>query len=106
MILNYERREIYLVPNTHFRDPFDYSYTGLGLYWIEDEIRVGDVMKDSPAEKAGFKEGDIVVSVGNNFNKNLQAYKNVLQNVGDHIKIIVKRPEGLVQLTLRVRSIL
>lgn len=105
-ILNYERREIYLLPNTHFHDPFDYSYTGLGLYWIDGEVRIGDVMKDSPADKAGFKEDDIVVAVGNNFSKNLQAYKNILQNVGDRVKIIVKRPEGLVQLTIKVKSIL
>jgi hypothetical protein len=106
VFLNYERREIYLLPNTHYRDPFDYSYTGLGLYWIDNEIRIGDVMKDSPAEKAGFKEQDVIIAVANNFSKNLQAYKNLLQNVGDKVKIIVRRPEGLVQLTLRIKSIL
>jgi PDZ domain/Aspartyl protease len=105
VILNYERREIYLTPNTHFRDPFDYSYTGLGLYWIDGDIRIGDVMKGSPAEKAGFKENDVVIAVGNNFTKNLQAYKNLLQNIGDRVKIIVKRPDGLVELTLRIKSI-
>lgn len=103
--LNYERREIYLLPNSHYRDPFDYSYTGLGLYWIDGEIRIGDVMKDSPAEKAGLKADDIVIAVGNNFSKNLQAYKNILQNVGDRVKMVVKRPEGLVECTLKVKSI-
>ena len=63
-------------------------------------------MKDSPAEKAGFKEQDVIIAVANNFSKNLQAYKNLLQNVGDRVKIIVRRPEGLVQLTLRIKSIL
>jgi hypothetical protein len=104
--LNYERREIYLLPNTHYRDPFDYSYTGLGLYWVDGEIRIGDVMKDSPADKAGFKEDDIILAVDNNFSKNLQSYKNQLQNVGDRVKVIVKRSTGLVQLTLKIRSIL
>jgi len=105
MILNYNRREIHLMPNSHYRDLFDYSYTGLSIYLIEDEIRVADVMKDSPAERAGFKPGDIVLSVGNNFTKNIQAYKNLLQNVGEKIKVIVKRDNDLVQLTLRVQSI-
>src|SRR5579859_214783 len=68
--LNYDRRVIYLVPNSHYRDQFDYSYTGLGLYWMNGEVRVGDVMKDSPAERAGLKEDDIVLSVGNNFSNN------------------------------------
>ncbi|HEX3934480.1 MAG TPA: aspartyl protease family protein, partial [Puia sp.] len=65
VILNYEHRIIYLMPNSHYRDPFDYSYTGLGIYWIDGEVRVGDVMKSSPAEKAGLKEDDVVVAVGN-----------------------------------------
>ncbi|MFI5155765.1 MAG: aspartyl protease family protein, partial [Chitinophagales bacterium] len=106
VLLNYERREIYLMPNTHYRDPFDYSYTGLGLYWIDGDIRIGDVMKDSPADKAGFKQDDIIIAVGNNFTRNLQAYKTLLQNVGDKVPIIVKRPSGLVELTLKIKSIL
>jgi predicted aspartyl protease len=104
--LNYDRRNIYLIPNSHFRDVFDYSYTGLNIYWMEGEIRVGDVMKDSPAEKAGIKEDDIVLAVGNNFSNNIQAYKNLLQNTGEKVKIIVKRKGELVQTSLRVKSIL
>lgn len=105
VILNYEHRVIYLVPNSHYRDPFDYSYTGLGIYWIDGEVRVGDVMKGSPAEKAGLKEDDVLVAVGNNFSNNIQAYKNLLQNIGEKVKIIVKRNERLEQLVLQVKSI-
>jgi hypothetical protein len=105
VVLNYERREIYLTPNSHYGDQFDYSYTGLGIYWIEGAIRVADVMKDSPAEKAGFKEGDIVIAVGNNFTNNIQAYKSLLQNAGERVTIIVRRSTGLQELTLKVKSI-
>jgi len=106
VILNYDHRDIYLLPNSHYRDLFDYSYTGLSIYWIDGEVRVGDVMKDSPADKGGFKVDDIVIAVNNNFSKNIQAYKNMLQNTGERIKIIVKRNGTLEQLTLRVKSIL
>lgn len=105
VILDYGRRMIYLTPNSHYRDPFDYSYTGLGLYWVDGEVRVGDVMQDSPAEKAGLKEDDVIVAVGNNFTNNIQAYKNLLQNTGEKVKIIVKRGTSLEQLVLRVKSI-
>lgn len=105
VILNYEHRVIYLMPNSHYRDLFDYSYTGLGIYWIEGEVRVGDVMKGSPAEKAGLKEDDVVVSVGNNFSNNIQTYKNLLQNAGEKVKIIVKRGGQLDQLVLQVKNI-
>jgi len=106
VILNYDHRDIYLLPNSHYRDLFDYSYTGLSIYWIDGEVRVGDVMKDSPADKGGFKVDDIVIAVNNNFSKNIQTYKNMLQNTGERIKIIVKRNGTLEQLTLRVKSIL
>jgi hypothetical protein len=107
IILNYEKKTFYLTPNTHFRDPFDYSYTGLGLYWIEGEIRVGDVMKDSPAEKAGFKVDDVVIGVNENMSQNLQLYKSMLQNTGDKVRVLVNRPDsGMVELNMKVKSIL
>jgi hypothetical protein len=106
VILNYDRRDIYLQPNSHFRDPFDYSYTGLGIYKIDGEVRVVDIMPGSPAQKAGFMPGDIVMAMNNNFSKSVQTYKNMLQNVGDKVKVLVLREEGPVILTLKVRSIL
>jgi hypothetical protein len=107
VILNYDKKIFYLTPNSHFRDPFDYSYTGLGLYWIEGEIRVGDVMKDSPAEKAGLKVDDVVIGINNNMSQNLQLYKSMLQNTGDKVKILVNRPDsGMVEMNMKVKSIL
>ena len=46
VILNYEKRDIYLVPNTHFYDPFDYSYSGMELYFDNGKIIIGDVAKN------------------------------------------------------------
>jgi hypothetical protein len=106
VILNYDKKLFYLIPNTHFRDPFDYSYTGLGLYWMEGEIRVGDVMKDSPADKAGFRVDDVVLGVNNNMSQDLDLYKSMLQNTGDRVRVIVSRPEGLMELNMKVKSIL
>ncbi|HYF32365.1 MAG TPA: aspartyl protease family protein [Chitinophagaceae bacterium] len=105
VILNYDRRDIYLLPNTHFRDPFDYSYTGLGIYKIDGQIIAVDIMKDSPAEKAGFLPGDIIMAVNNNFSKNIQLYKNMMQNVGEKLRVLVQRESGPVMLTLKVMSI-
>lgn len=106
VIMNYDHREIYLLPNSHFRDQFDYSYTGLSIYWIDGEIRVGDVMNDSPASRAGLQADDVIVAVNNNFSGNIQTYKNMLQNIGEKIKIIVKRKGELMEFSLRVKSII
>ncbi|HEY4290814.1 MAG TPA: aspartyl protease family protein [Puia sp.] len=105
VILNYDRRSIYLMPNSHYREQFDYSYTGLGIYWVDGEIRIGDVMKDSPADKAGLKEDDVILAIGTNFTNNIQTYKNLLQNPGEKVKITFKRNGELQQTYLRVKSI-
>lgn len=58
-----------------------------------------------PADKAGLKEDDVVLAVGNNFSNNIQTYKNLLQNTGERVKLIVKRNGELQQLYMRVMSI-
>jgi hypothetical protein len=106
LIINYERRELYLTPNSHFREQFDYSYTGLGMYYVDGVIKVLDVMKGSPAEKAGFREDDIIMAVKNNFTQNIQAYKNLMQNPGEKVKILIYRKGEPMVLTIRVLNLM
>ncbi|MBN8858242.1 MAG: aspartyl protease family protein [Sphingobacteriales bacterium] len=103
---NYPKKEIHLIPNSHYYSPFDYAYTGLGIYDTNGKVIVEDVIKDSPAEKAGFKTGDILVGVDNNFSGNIQAYKNILQSTNRKMKVIVNRDNTLIMLTLKPASIL
>jgi C-terminal processing protease CtpA/Prc len=62
-------------------------------------------MKGSPADLAGFKVDDLVISVNNNMSQNLQVYKSMMQNAGSKIKFLVGRPEGLVELNMKIKSI-
>lgn len=106
VVLNYEKRDIHLLPNSHFNDPFDYSYTGLELYFLDGQIIIGDVAEGSPAEEAGLVEGDVVFAIDRNFSQNLQQYKVALQNAKDKIKIIVRRDGTLKEMQIRVKNIL
>ncbi len=105
MIFNYPRREIHLIPNGHFKDRFDYAYTGLGIYYVNGKIIVEDVIAGSPAAKAKFAAGDEVISVGNNFSHNINAYKNLLQAPNEEIKVIVNRAGQLLVLNLFTQNI-
>jgi hypothetical protein len=105
VILNYPEQSIFIKPNIHFNEDFDYSYTGLGIYLIGGEIRVIDIVKGSPGDKAGFKEGDVIFSVESNFTKNIQVYKNLFQNALGKIKVVVFRGEIPMILTLDVQDI-
>ncbi|MEO6547930.1 MAG: aspartyl protease family protein [Ferruginibacter sp.] len=106
LTINYAKREIHLLPNTHFKEPFDYAYTGVAIYYIDGLIVVQDVIPGSPAAKAGLKRDDLIVGVGKNFSNNIMAYKTILQSAGENIKITIRRGEKLMQVTLRPLSIL
>jgi hypothetical protein len=105
-IINYQKREFHLLPNSHYNDQFDYAYSGIELYYINGLIIIGDVAKGSPAEEAGLLEGDIVVAVNTNFSQNMTQYKAILQTAGDKVKLIIRRKDNLVQFELKVKNIL
>jgi hypothetical protein len=105
IIINYPEQNIFLKPNTHFNEPFDYAYSGLGIYLVQGEIKVLEVMQDSPAARAGFKEGDILFAVDRNFSKSIQVYKSMLQIPGQALKVVVFREGRPVELKLLVHDI-
>ncbi|HEX5154165.1 MAG TPA: aspartyl protease family protein [Parafilimonas sp.] len=106
VLLNYPQQEIYIKPNKHYLDSFDYSYTGLGFYLINGAITVTDIIKDSPAEKAGFQFEDIIIGVETNFSNNIQAYKVLMQNAKSRLRVLVMRKGQPIILYLKVKSIL
>ncbi|MFC4262950.1 aspartyl protease family protein [Ferruginibacter yonginensis] len=103
--LNYFKKEVHIVPNTHFNDRFDYTYTGLSLYDVNGKIIIDDIVENSPASKAGLKNGDELVSVANVMNANIQEYNILFQKATDTLKLIVKRNEQLLFLALQPISI-
>ncbi|QJB40994.1 aspartyl protease family protein [Chitinophaga oryzae] len=104
--LNYSKKEIYLMPNTHYKDMFDYSYTGLIIYLIDGRVEVTDIIKGSPAEKAGIHKGDIIMAVNNNLGSNLQVFRELLKNVGTKATLLIARDNELLIKKLPIKSIL
>jgi C-terminal processing protease CtpA/Prc len=105
MILNYQEKEIHLKPNSHFRDEFDYSYTGMNLYFENGVVVADDVIEGSPADKGGVKKGDIVMSVNANFSNNVVKYRNLMQHVGQKVTMLVLRDDNPILLSFRVGRI-
>lgn len=106
VVLNYPDHLIHIIPNKHFSTPFDYSYTGLGIYMDDGNVVVDDVIEGSPGAKAGFKVGDVIVSIDNNFSNNIQVYRTLLQNADHNLKVIVMRDGEAKMLSITVRNIL
>jgi predicted metalloprotease with PDZ domain len=89
--LNYTKQEIHIVPNSHYRDLFDYAYSGLSVYYIDNQVSVDDVVPGSPADKAGFKKDDVILSVNNDISNNIQTYKTMMQTTGQRLSFVVLR---------------
>ena len=106
VIFNYAKSEIFITPNKHFSELFDYSYTGLEMYLIHDQILVGDISPNSPAQASGLQKGDEIMAINKVFGQSLNQYKIALQTPNEKVKIIVRRNGELRELELRVRSIL
>ena len=104
--LNYRAGEIYLRPNSHYYDPFDYSYTGLVMYKIDGDIQLTDVLPGTPAAQAGLQAGDILVAVAGDFSNNIQHYRDHLKTLGSRVQLIIRRNGKLLEKNIRVRSLL
>ena len=105
-IINYPQGEIYLVPNKHFKEPFDYSYTGLSLYFLDGKVVVTKVLKDSPGDQAGFVKDDVVLAVNGDFSNDIHRYHEMLKGVGKTVLVLVLRDGQPLQLRLKIKSVL
>lgn len=105
VIFNYAKREIHLLPNSHYTDEFDYSYTGLNMYYVDGRIILDDIINKSPAYKAGLKKDDIVVAVNANFSNDINIYKNLMQGVGQKVTLLIYRNNVPMLFSFRVGRI-
>jgi hypothetical protein len=105
LTINYSRSEFHLIPNKSYKEPFDYAYTGFNMFQDGGDVIIIDVMPDSPAEKAGLKDTDIILSIGNKFGGNLQDYKNILQQPGNRINMVISRGGKLEEIKIHITSI-
>jgi C-terminal processing protease CtpA/Prc len=73
----------------------DFSFSGQGY-------KINSVTKDSPADKAGIKGGDIIVKFGEVNVANIYDYTYALSkyNIGDEVDVVVQR--NTEQLKLKV----
>ena len=105
VIFNYPKKEIHLIPNSHYYDDFDYSYTGINMYVEQGIIFADDVMKNSPADEAGVKKDDIIIGVGGNFSNDVGVYKKLMGTPGQRVQLVVIRNEEPLILFIKVGRI-
>jgi len=60
---DYDRHAVYLEPGDKYASRDHFTRSGLQLGRYGDEVRVGQVVRHSPAEHAGIESGDVVISL-------------------------------------------
>lgn len=105
LIINYPQKEIYLKPNSHFNDPFDYTYTGMSLYRINNQVFIEDILKNSPAEKAGFHEDDQVIAINNEFSNDVTHLQNELFESYGLAHVLIRRNGSLFMIKFKMGRI-
>jgi serine protease Do len=84
------------------------AFLGIGMEKTDEGIRINDITKESAAEKAGLKEGDVIVRLDG---KKMETQMDVTNTIsshkpGDAIDIVYKRDgkEKTVKATLGKKS--
>ncbi|RZK21915.1 MAG: hypothetical protein EOO43_10260 [Flavobacterium sp.] len=60
---DYQQNSIYLKPNNHYKEPFEYDMSGIETYVENDRYFIGRIEAGSPAAKAGIVENDELLSL-------------------------------------------
>lgn len=96
-ILDMVRSELYLKPNKNYNKKFKYDKSGLTIYAFGnklDNYYIKNVIKGSPADEAGIKEGDILKKIGffpANFNTLESITKKFEKKEGKKFKLTLER---------------
>ncbi len=74
---------------------FSLIYLKSGIPAKTDKVRIVGVTADSPAQKAGIKEGDIVISVADKEVKNVDDFSTIAkESAGQELTMEIKRKDG------------
>ena len=110
-VLNDKGHTYFLTPQEVQAQQQELSGTssGIGIYISQDpktnQVIITATVPGAPAEKAGFKSGDIIVAVNhvNVVGKDLDTIRNLIEGkIGTSVAITVQRPPTNQQLTITV----
>jgi membrane-associated protease RseP (regulator of RpoE activity) len=112
MTIDYSRRRMYLEPNEHFGDPFEYDMTGFDLRQEGEGCKVykvGSVLKDGPAADAGLREGDRLLAVDDHPVEQFKSSSELnpfFTREGSEHTLTVRRGEQVLQLKIKLRRVI
>ena len=109
--LDYQKKKMILEKGARFEQPFEYDMSGLYVITAGDRndvFKVENVVKDSPAAKAGVENGDILVSVDSKpaSSFTLETLKLHLREEGRVAALQVKRAGKTMNFSFRLERLI
>jgi membrane-associated protease RseP (regulator of RpoE activity) len=108
---DYSRSRMHVEPNKHFSEPFEYDMSGLQFITESpafNVVRVNRVLANSPAEEAGLKQGDEIISFGGRpvAELKLAALRAMLRQPDKQYVLQVRRGVETVSVALKTRRMI
>lgn len=110
MIFDFRNQRFYIVKNRHFKDPFDYNVSGVELVQtllFFPVYEIDKIWKNSKAEKAGLKVGDIVFEINNEktYFKSLPEVKKTFSTPSRRpLHLLIKRGDEFIKIQLDMKD--
>jgi aspartyl protease/PDZ domain-containing protein len=111
VIFDYSRNRMILEPNKFFPDVFEHDMSGLSLVTESPAfkvVRINRVLAQSPAEEAGIKQNDEIVSVNDRpaAEFKLVALREMLRQPGRTFSLQLKRGADILSVELKTRRLI
>jgi Aspartyl protease/PDZ domain len=110
---NYRDQYIVLKPiNRRMKEPFEHNMTGLEIMAKGENFQdftIERIIEDSPASKAGLREGDYLMFIDNKYHNQLtisEIYKIFQKGEGKQITFIVRRAGEMIYANLTLRRVI
>ncbi|MDB4292982.1 aspartyl protease family protein [Maribacter sp.] len=101
-ILDYNKKKIYLKPNSSYHEAFEFPIGGIRLETKNNGIYIRSIVTPSLAAKKGLRSGQQLISIDGVEDEDLKFYKDALKKENEEITLVVKLEDG----TLKTVSIL